>query len=401
MEPIYIRMLGEFALEMGENRISDSDNRSKKVWLLLAYLLCHRGRVLSQKELIELLWGSEPNSSNPENALKITFHRLRSALDQLFPSAGRQLILRRDGGYTWNNQIPVTLDYQQFEQQCQRFCADPAPSAEDGLTALELYQGDFLQKLCTESWVIPIVTHYHNLYVQTALALLPLLQQQQRHQEMAQLCRRVLTQEPYHEQLHRYLMQALAALGDQKGVVSVYEELSRRLFDDFGIYPEEETRAVYRSAAHAIDDRALPIDQVLAHLQEQESLDGAMQCEYDYFKILCHAESRAMERSGRATHIALLSVSGDGDNPLSRRSMNTAMENLGHQIRTNLRRGDSFTRCSLSQYILLLPQANYENSCMVCRRITGAFGRKHPHSPAKLHYMVQPLTPDTMYSKFQ
>ena len=69
------------------------------------------------------------------------------------------------------------------------------------------------------------------------------------------------------------------------------------------------------------------------------------------------------------------------------------MEQLGEQIRTNLRRGDTFSRCSVSQYIIMLPQANYENSCMVARRVVGAFNRAHPHVAAKIQHMVQPLTP--------
>lgn len=101
-----------------------------------------------------------------------------------------------------------------------------------------------------------------------------------------------------------------------------------------------------------------------------------------------------MERSGKATHIALLSITPALENkPLSKRSLNTALEHLQNEIRTNLRRGDTFARCSGSQFIIMLPQANYENSCMVCRRITGAYARKYPHSPVKLHFMVQPLTP--------
>ena len=56
-------------------------------------------------------------------------------------------------------------------------------------------------------------------------------------------------------------------------------------------------------------------------------------------------------------------------------------------------RGDTISRCSLSQYIIMLPKANYENSCMVCRRVLTAFQKAHPHVTAKINYMVQPLTP--------
>jgi hypothetical protein len=196
-------------------------------------------------------------------------------------------------------------------------------------------------------------------------------------------------------------MLSLATVGDTAGAVAVYEQLCQRLFDNFGLYPEEETRAVIHSLAEDGAEQSLPIDQVIAQLQE-DSAEGALQCEYDYFKILCHAESRAIERSGRVTHIALISLgSEDPNKPLSRRSLNTAMDNLSQLIRSNLRRGDSFTRCSLSQHIVLLPQANYEDSCMVAQRIIAAFCRRHPHSPAVLHSMVLPLTSGTIHSKFQ
>ena len=69
------------------------------------------------------------------------------------------------------------------------------------------------------------------------------------------------------------------------------------------------------------------------------------------------------------------------------------MEQLGQVLRTNLRRGDTISRCSVSQYIIMLPKANYENSCMVCDRLVRAFFRQYPHSPADIHYSVQPLEP--------
>lgn len=137
------------------------------------------------------------------------------------------------------------------------------------------------------------------------------------------------------------------------------------------------------------------MDEILEHLQEPKGQAGAMQCDYDYFKVLCYAESRAMERSGNATHIALLSVSGAADKTLSKRSLNRIMEQLGTVLRTNLRRGDVISRCSVSQYIIMLPQANYENSCMVSRRVIAAFSRTHPQVTAKIQFMVQPLTPST------
>ncbi len=391
MDHLYINMFGEFSLRMGEHRISDSDNRSRKVWLLLAYLICRRGRVISRKELIQLLWGDE-SSNNPENALKTTFHRVRTLLNQLSPAAGHDLILWQNGGYTWNLKIPMTVDTDEFDRLCQTDKGDEAAWLQASTRALELYQGDFLSNLASEAWIMPVTAYYHNLYIQLILDTAPILSGAGRNQEAAAICRKALTLEPYHEPLHRYLMQALIAAGDQKGAAAVYEELQQQLFTELGIQPSDETKALYRSAAHSLSPQIMPMDLVLESLQETNAAPGALRCEFDYFKVLCHAQARAMLRSGKATHLALLSVAGSGNQPLSKRSLEKAMEHLGEQIACSLRRGDTFSQCSVSQYIIMLPQANYENSCMVCQRVINAFLRRHPHSPAKIQFVVQPLS---------
>ena len=138
----------------------------------------------------------------------------------------------------------------------------------------------------------------------------------------------------------------------------------------------------------------MSISTVREQLREPEGCGGALFCEYDFFKIIYHAEARAIARSGDAVHICLLSVTDEQGEDLSKRSLDRCMENLQELIRVGLRRGDVAARCSMSQYILLLPQANYENSCKVCERIIKGFCRQYTHSPAQLHYSVQPLEPN-------
>lgn len=387
MDILRVTMLGELSLEWDGNRISAGDNRSKKTWLLLAYLISRRGRPVPQNEIISLLWGGESGSGNPENVLKVTMHRVRSLLNQLRPDAGHKLILRREEGYLWNREIPMELDVERFEKLCRG-------DHEEQLTALKLYAGEFLGKLTTETWMVSLATHYHNLYIQTLLAVLPRLAEGGEYARMVELCTAAVPLEPYHEQLHRHLMEALIALEDKKAAAGVYERLRERLAHDFGITPEEKTRALWREATDTSADRTMPIETVLEHLLEQEPAAGAMRCDFDSFKVICRVEARAMIRSGHTTHVALLAVAGAGSKILTQRSLDKAMENLSEQIRLNLRRGDVFARCSASQYVIMLSQANYENSCVVCRRLINAYNRRHPHSTVRIHYLVRPLTPN-------
>ena len=395
MEHLHITFLGPICLQTQTCQISENDNRTKKIWSLLSYLICQRGRVVPQQKLIELLWGEEPASSNPENALRITFHRLRSLLNGLWPNAGRDLILYKDNGYIWNDACPMTLDYEQFEQLLAQQYEDTDRRLSALEEALKLHQGDFLEKQSSETWVIPVTTHFHNLYVQAVMEAAGLLSQRNRHRDAVAILQKAVLTEPYHEALHQLLIQEFAALEDRENAAQVYHGLCKRLFDDFGIRPSEETRQAYRAVAHALSEKSLAMDEVLEPLQESEPESGAMRCDYDYFKVLCFAQSRSLARSGQIAHVLLLSVSSGNDVPLTKTTQSRIMHQLGEQIRTNLRRGDTFSQCSISQYIVLLPQANYENSCMVCRRIIGAFNRRHPHVSAKINFMVQPLSPET------
>ena len=392
MDELNIQMLGGFCLTLDGRELRDTDSRSKKVWVLLAYLILHRDQVVTQSKLIDLLWGSEPDSNNPENALRITMHRTRTLMEQLSPEAGRNMILRRRGGYQWNG--GGVVDSERFEALCRRNTEDPEQRLRDLMEALGLYRGDFLPRQGGEVWAVPMVSYLHKLFVDAAQEAVELLVQRGRTQEAIVICRRCLALEPYHEGFCRELMQLLASTGDRRGAAEVYERLSKRLFDDFGICPSEETRTIYRAAAHAPGDRVLSIDEVMSSLQEREPPSGALQCDYDYFRILCYALRRTLERSGDSVHIALLNVIPTAERELPRQSLDRAMGQLSQQIRLSLRRDDVFCQCSLSQYAVLLSKANFENSQLVCDRILRSFRRAYPYVPIRIACQIRPLAPE-------
>ncbi|MBU5626593.1 SARP family transcriptional regulator [Oscillibacter sp. MSJ-2] len=395
MEDLRVCMLGEFSISNGADAINDSDNRSRKVWLLLAYMIYFRNRSISQDELIDLLWGEEESSSNPANALKTMFHRVRTMLNQLGGSVGHELIVRRQGDYAWNPDLTFAYDVDRFESLCKagRTQEDPEQRLASYLQALELYGGDFLPKLATEPWVVPVNTYFHNLYTQTVHEVIPLLEEQGRLDEAAAVCRKAIEIENCDEFLYYHLMRQLLDMGNQQAAATVFETMSDMLFDRFGVMPSDEIKALYREAIRSTNEHEVDISAVRDQLKEPSSAPGALVCDYDFFKAIYRAEARSVARSGDAAHIALLSVTNMKGAKLAKRSLDRCMENLSELVRLSLRRGDIASRCSVSQFIILLPRANYENSCMVMDRIVRQFGRQYPHSPALLRYSVQPLDP--------
>ena len=392
MEELKIQMLGGFSLKLDDRELQDTDTRSKKVWVLLAYLIIHREQTVTQRTLIDLLWGDETDSINPENALRITMHRTRTLLEQLSPELGRGMILRRRGGYQWNGGGEV--DSERFEALCCQKAEDPDLRLRNLMEAISLYRGDYLPRQSGEVWVVSTAAYLHNLFVSAAQEAVELLIQQGRSHEAAGVCRRCLALEPCHEGFCRELMQLLAAAGDRRGAAEVYDRLSKRLFDDFGISPSEETRAVYRAAAYSPEDRVLSIDDVMGNLRESDAPSGALQCDFDYFRILCHALSRTMERSGGAAHVVLLDVISTAEREMPRQTIDRVMGQLSQQIRLSLRRGDVFCQCSVSQFTVLLSRANFEDCQMICDRILRNFRRAYPYVPIRIAYQIRPLSPD-------
>jgi len=395
-EKVNVNMLGGFTIEYGGKAINDGSNRMRKVWLLLAYLICNRNQLSTQEHYLSLIQGSGFNeSADPNGKLKALFYRARAMLNELSKTAGHDWIIRKNGTYAWNGDVSVTLDAEQFEQLCKQAAA--AENADERLDlyrqALALYSGDFLPKLDMEAWVIPISAYYHQMYLTAAGECLTMLEERRLWKDAAALCQSALKIDPCSEELYQHLMRCRIGLDDRAGALMAYEEMNEMLFSTFGVMPSDESRAIYREASSETDMKAVPSSEVRDQLKEPFGARGAMFCQYDFFRLFYQLQARTIVRSGDVIHIALFSVHGQDRKALPRRSLDRVMDNLQELLINNLRQGDVITRCSVSQLIIMLPQANYEDSCAVCQRLLKAFRKQYPHSPAEISFSVQPLEP--------
>lgn len=390
MNKLQINMLGEFSISETNNNISNTSNRSRKVWSLIAYLVYHRGNVIKQSELISRLWGENMDSANPSGALKTLLYRARAELDNLWSGAGKQLILSCGDGYCWNDAFEVSVDCEAFERLAMD---DQEMSLDEKIGLLALYQGDFMEKMSSELWVLPIASYYHNLFIRSLLTNVPQMIEAKRFNEALRLCSVASRIEPYNEEVHCLYMQTYLAFGKQKKAIEIYEALSERLLSDLGVIPSEAARAVYHEAVKTQNSYTISVETLQSQLREDSDEMGALICEYDFFRVLYYSMARSVMRSGIAVHIALISaVDKNGDLPLKK--IEKVMPNVEDAIQHSLRRGDSAARCSASQYVIMLPRANYENSCMVCERIIKAYYKKYARNDALLRYEVRALEPD-------
>ena len=180
-------------------------------------------------------------------------------------------------------------------------------------------------------------------------------------------------------------------------MVRVYEDMSKLLLSTFGIMPDPQSRALYWEALR-LDKSANVLSPEAAQEQlcEQGEINSALICDYDFFRMMYQAQARTIVRTGQVIHTALLTLKGRNKREVSEKSMELAMDNLEKHMGYSLRKGDLITRCSSSQFMVMLNSANYENSCKVCQRLIAGFEKKYPHSPVCVDYFVQQLIPSTL-----
>lgn len=391
---IKIQLLGSLTLEKNGIQINDSDNRSKKLWLLMSYLFLNHNQKISQEKLISVMWPNDTLGSNPTNALKTLFHRTRTILDTLGDGVGRELLQCKKGEFFLNPKTDLTFDFEEFESSV--LLAKSLDNLEDRFQAyykaFELYNGDLLSKFSSESWIIPIATYYHNMYLDVVYSLLTLCDEQQDYRTAISICTRANTIEQYDEHIYLHLMKNLLAISEYQEVVNTYQFLSDMLTSNFGVKPSDNVRALYREASQNLQTFIMDISEIEKRLVEPSSgKREALYCDFDFFCEIYHALSRGVERTGSAMHLATITLTDMNDNPLSKRSLTVARDNLKNLMCQTLRQGDILSLITPCQFVLILPNTNIEGAESVLARIKKNFYKQYPHSMAKLSFHVKPI----------
>ena len=199
---LYIKTLGGFSLRLSHPEgqgveITEQDSGSWRQWAFLQYLCVFHQRRIPQEEIIDILWG-DVEIGNPVNTLKTLLHRARLTLERLGFPDGKKVLLYRRGVYTWDPELTIRLDTEEFDDLQARF--EAAPHSEEGLSAareaLGLCQGDFLPHAAASPWALSPRTYYHSRYLCLCCAAATALWDLDRLDEAVSLCRLAATVDP-------------------------------------------------------------------------------------------------------------------------------------------------------------------------------------------------------------
>lgn len=401
-DQVQIRMFGGFSLFVNNECLDHIIVKSKKGMALLEYLILKYDTVVPNFKLIEVLWPNE-ESTNPENALKTLVSRFRAILNQCSDGLGGCIVASR-GGYVFKMLDNMSLDMFDFEDIAKKLEGqDTLSEANDQLyqTLLTLYTGDLLAGNDQDDWAIARSVNLHGQYIKLVYTYLTLLKGAERYEEIIQTCRFALETDPFDERLHLELMQALVKTNRNNEALMQYKHVTNMHFRYLGVKPPEGIQEFYKQIIQAGNALDMNIDTIRGELQEYGEVHGAFECEYAVFREIYNLQMRNLERLGSSMYIAMIMITSMDGEPINPLKLDDIMRGLSEVLKSHLRKGDTMTHFSPSQYALLLPTVNIDSGRMVMERIKRFFYQRFPNSNVMFSYRIGALSSNMSMMKTQ
>ena len=392
-DQVRIRLFGGFSIFVNDTCFDQIIAKSKKGTALMQYLILKHDASVPNYKLIEVLWPNE-ESSNPENALKTLISRFRSILNQCSPGLGNCIVATR-GGYQFSKLEGLSLDLFDFEGIARSLsdCTELTPeTSEKYLTILKLYTGNLLAGSDQDDWAISRSVNLHGQYIKIIYSYLDLLKKDKCYEDIIQTCRVALETDPFDERLHLDLMQSLVKTNRNNEALMQYKHVTNMHFRYLGVKPPEGIQEFYKQIMQTGDTLDMNIDTIRKELQEFGEVSGAFECEYTVFREIFNLQMRNLERLGSGMYIAIVMVVSMDGEPLNPLKLDDIMRGLSTILKRHLRKGDTYTHFSPSQYALLLPTVNIETGKMVIERVKRYFYQRYPNSNVMFSYRIGPLS---------
>jgi len=200
VEPVEIRTLGRFEVRVAGEPLPRSVWQSRKARDLLRILVVRRGRGIARDELARLLW--DEDSGKVGHRLSVALSTVRSALDPA-------------GDLVLADQHTVALDAGRAAIDLEDFLAAAHEGLRTGdrevLAAAEAaYTGDLFEDEPYDDWAVALREEIRVVYLRVARTLAAGAADVD---EAGYYLQRLLAKDPYDEQAHRDLVDALTAAG--------------------------------------------------------------------------------------------------------------------------------------------------------------------------------------------
>ena len=410
---IHIYTLGKFEVYAKDSVITEDSKRAVRMWNLFKYLLANRRKMLSTGELIDVLWGEDYSCENPEKALQNLIYRLRQTLSANGLKAD-DLILFTQGCYKWNENFPVWLDCDVLSEYCSKG-TELAKNSLHNLhearhcfeKAIELYNGDFLNEIIYDMWILPQRTSYKKIYTNCVTQLLEILHEIKDSEAIMRICNHYFNYEYLDESTNIYFLNALIAMNKKQEAQKHYMQVTKLMQKELGVKPSYEFTEIYKKIEAIayksnIENKNIDISVVNDILWKDERLSGAFKCDKETFISISKVMLRNLERSGMSIMMVLatfckntgvknksgfnnLNNNDDIDNILE------IVEEASDRFAKAFRRGDIICVWNPYQALVMLTNLTFNDAEIAMMRIKDKIKQEILRDKYDITYTIVPL----------
>ncbi|OIJ85276.1 AfsR/SARP family transcriptional regulator [Streptomyces colonosanans] len=221
--------------------------------ILLASLLLAGGRLLTNEQLYNELWGDDP-PHNAHNALQAQVSRLRRTLSRLSASCDdTPPMVTHSAGYVLKVD-PSAVDMHTFRSRATeaKRVADTDPGRAVDLldSALALWRGKPLQDVGNSPLCHSMAVQLEEEYLTAQETRLELKLHCGRTEEAIGELRAISVVHPWREQITEMLMLSLYHVGRRAEALETYHSARRQLTDHLGIEPSRRLKDTLRVILH-------------------------------------------------------------------------------------------------------------------------------------------------------
>jgi DNA-binding SARP family transcriptional activator len=394
---LYISTLGEFDIKIDGQSILKDSTRMYKIYRLFEYFLTFRNKKLLPETIIDNLL-SDSESDDPKNMLRTQIFRLRKIINYLIPKnedASQYLSLNFTNGY-YSLEIGenTVIDIDEFERFIQQGDKDLNFDIESAINnyqnAISLYKGLYLSDNAYEVWLVPTRNYYQRLYIKTLYKLIKLLKKNEENERIITLCEETLLIEPYEENIHIELMEALLRTGNNKSALNHYEYSLNMLEKELDAKPSQRfTDFIKKIHNNTPRKNDLDISEIRKNLEDGIS-EGAMYCSLEYFKFLFNIQKRKSLRNNENDYLCIITINRNKSSfyePVTKNGIN----DIFMVLEKSLRKGDVFTSWNENQILIMLHDVKNNGTEIIQERLTNNLKEYTKTSTNEIRMIFQPL----------
>ncbi len=237
---VSVHLLGSMSVVIDDVPVEEwSSARTRS---LFGYLLTHRQPWPAREVLMEVFW-PEKSAKASRNSLNVAVHGLRRVLSE---AKDVPVIVYCGGTYRLHPDVRLWLDVEEFDKLVERGRRHEDVGEIDQATAAYefaagLYRGEFLADDPYDNWAALIRERLRLANLDTLGRLSNLHFSAGRYAASANLCQRVIEQDPCREDAYRRLMRCYSRQGQPHLALIQYRACVRALESELGVEPDLAT----------------------------------------------------------------------------------------------------------------------------------------------------------------